>query len=396
MIHKPIDEITAADIQALIDSEVMESRTIEYKRDLPGGSEKDKVEFLADVTAFANAGGGDLVFGITEENGKPVAATGLDMANLDAEILRLESLLRNGVDPRIPAVQMKVVTGCEKNPVLVIHVPNSWSSPHMITLKGSQKFYVRNNGRRDKMDVTEIRSAFALSDSIPEKIRRFRDDRLAKVISGNTPVRLRGESKIVLHIIPLMSLATDFVLSPSELKEQGKRFRTLRRRSSDPRFNLDGMITAHDRDEKSDAYREYCQVFRRGMIEAVSGKFVHEIDGCKGIHGVTFEEDLIEAIEEYIKALRGLKVAVPYIILLSMAGMSECTIFTEPSWGIRTFDRDMLILPDVLVENCGVGIALVLRPVFDSVWNAVGVEGSRNYTEEGCWKPHMPYVPYSY
>lgn len=44
---------------------VPESRTLEYKRDLPDPKDRDsKREFLGDVTSFANAQGGDIVYGI--------------------------------------------------------------------------------------------------------------------------------------------------------------------------------------------------------------------------------------------------------------------------------------------------------------------------------------------
>lgn len=59
MIHKKFEEITYADIQQLIDNAVSESRTLDYKRDLPGDSDSEKREFLSDIASLANAAGGD-------------------------------------------------------------------------------------------------------------------------------------------------------------------------------------------------------------------------------------------------------------------------------------------------------------------------------------------------
>lgn len=67
MIQKNIDEITEEDLQALIDNSVLESKSIEYKQSLPGNSDSEKKEFLADVSSFANASGGDLIYGIIED-----------------------------------------------------------------------------------------------------------------------------------------------------------------------------------------------------------------------------------------------------------------------------------------------------------------------------------------
>ncbi|MCK5240903.1 ATP-binding protein [bacterium] len=50
----------------MISNQIQESRTIEYKESLPGNSDQDKREFLADISSFANAAGGDLLYGITK------------------------------------------------------------------------------------------------------------------------------------------------------------------------------------------------------------------------------------------------------------------------------------------------------------------------------------------
>jgi len=66
--------ITAADLQALIDNEVIESRDIEYKRIVgigPKTDEKKKIKFLAGVSSFANTDGGDFIIGLRAENGIP-------------------------------------------------------------------------------------------------------------------------------------------------------------------------------------------------------------------------------------------------------------------------------------------------------------------------------------
>ena len=73
-LNKPLDEITEADLQYYIDEEIVETKTIEYKEKLPGkidkdknkkeDKNKDKKEFLGDVSSFANAAGGHIIYGI--------------------------------------------------------------------------------------------------------------------------------------------------------------------------------------------------------------------------------------------------------------------------------------------------------------------------------------------
>ncbi len=64
LFEKPLNGIDGNDILLLRENGVPESRTLEYKQQLPGTTEPEKEEFLRDVSAMANASGGVIVFGI--------------------------------------------------------------------------------------------------------------------------------------------------------------------------------------------------------------------------------------------------------------------------------------------------------------------------------------------
>lgn len=135
MIHRSFDEVTAADIAGLIADGVREVRTIEYKAMLPGGGDDDRREFLFDVSSFANAAGGDLLYGVPAIDGVPCEPIGLSELNPDPAILRMESMVRDGISPRIPGIRMRCIDGFSNGPVLLLRVPKSWSGPHMVTFK---------------------------------------------------------------------------------------------------------------------------------------------------------------------------------------------------------------------------------------------------------------------
>jgi predicted HTH transcriptional regulator len=71
-LNNPLESIKESDLQALVDNQVSERKTIEYKEALSGNADGDKKEFLADVSSFANASGGDLIYGIKEQSGVPI------------------------------------------------------------------------------------------------------------------------------------------------------------------------------------------------------------------------------------------------------------------------------------------------------------------------------------
>jgi predicted HTH transcriptional regulator len=64
-------------IKSLFENKIIESRMIEYKKKLPGNSDGDKKEFLADISSFANSVGGTIFYGIKEKAGIPSEPIGI-------------------------------------------------------------------------------------------------------------------------------------------------------------------------------------------------------------------------------------------------------------------------------------------------------------------------------
>ncbi|MBC8217863.1 MAG: ATP-binding protein [Phycisphaerae bacterium] len=405
MIPKAFEEITEADITSLIENEVPEGRQIEYKLLLPGNNDEAKREFLADVSSFANASGGDLLYGIKEDDGKPVATTGLADINTDADVLRFENILRDGLDPRVSGLRMQTIDGFSKGPILVVRVPNSWASPHMVTFKNYSRFFTRNSAGKYQMDVTEIRSAFALSESLRERIARFRDGRLGKIIAGDTPVLLGDVPKIVLHVLPVSAFARNVRLALSVVDEQRSKMLPISGSATGERYNVDGFVRYCDYGSDS-AYRyDYCQLFRNGIIEAVNTEIICLYDGEKNIPSVDLEVRLVYTLQSYLSVYQRFDIQPPIVVMLSIIGakgyemgvdMRLCPAARLASHDATVIDRDMLILPDVLIQEYPPeealrgddvnDIARILHPIFDAVWNAAGWPRSMYYNGDENWK----------
>jgi hypothetical protein len=112
VIPKALDAIDRSDIESLVLNNVAEGRTTEYKEALPGGKDSDKKEFLADVSSFANASGGDLYYGVEEHRaangsptGVPASAGGLALPNADVEIRRVAWMPTDKKKPNRTTVQ---------------------------------------------------------------------------------------------------------------------------------------------------------------------------------------------------------------------------------------------------------------------------------------------------
>ncbi|MBF8303760.1 MAG: Divergent domain protein [Dehalococcoidia bacterium] len=392
MNEKKIDEITEEDLQALIDNSVLEGKTREYKQSLPSDSESDKKEFLADISSFANASGGDLIYGIIEDRntGIPKTLEGLTVDNVDQEIGKLDNMIRTGIEPRISGIIIKPVKLSNSKTTLIIRVSKSWNSPHRVCFRGHDKFYSRSTNGKYPLDVAELRIAFTLSETITERIRKFREDRISKIFVNETPVPFYNTAKIVLHLIPIISFNPAQIYAISEIASHPEQMAPIYCSGWNNRYNLDGFLTySGGREEKS---HSYIQFFRNGIVEAVEGLLLkpYNDEGKLLIPSIAYEKALLESLPNYLSILKRLNVPLPVFVFLTLLGVKGYSMAVDRSRFFRdevhTIDRDVLLLPEIVIESYDDIAEDVLRPCFNSIWNACGFPRSLNYDDTGKWR----------
>lgn len=388
MIPRPIDQIADADLQALVANGVAESRDIEYKAILKVGNDADKREFLADVCSFANATGGDLVFGVLEDEGIPTAVEGFHIPNLDNARLQIEGLIRDGIRPRIAGIQFKTVDGYKSGSVLIIRIPRSWTGPHMVTFQNSSKFFARGVGGKYQLDVDQIRQAILGHSAVSERIRNFRADRLSLVLSGETGVYAWYGGIFMLHLVPFDAFEEKEDVGAGTLLAKRQFFPPIDG-ANDYRVNEHGIYSFHT--DKEGGSHSYCQVFRNRSVETVWEPFSIENNGGMGIASEAFEEWTIKSFKRYQQGMGEIGVNVPISVCGVLVGVKGVHMIVSPRIRGRTdaqISHDMVQLPSVVMESLREPAHNVLRPIFDAVWNACGYEKSMNYDIDGNWKPH--------
>ena len=267
MLSRQLDSINESDLAALVSNGVRESRSLEFKAKLVWASDSDKREFLADVSAFANSGGGDLVFGIQDNNGAASAVVGLDSFDPDGDTLKMESVIRDGIAPLIIGTRLWSVALKNGRRVVVLRVPNSLNRPHMVVLKNWSRFYSRNSAGKYQLDVHELRSAFVASEAVTERVRQFRVERIDAILQGNTPVRLSGRSYMCIHMLPISAFDPSFSFDIGTPREQQEQLPPIRARGWNPSVNFDGLL--FENPARTGDARGYAQLFRNGIVEAV-------------------------------------------------------------------------------------------------------------------------------
>lgn len=395
MINKPIDDIDVKDIQDLIENGVMEGKTIEYKQDLTLITDNDKKEFLYDVSSFANASGGDLIFGITENRttGLPEAIKGVLVSNLDEEQRKIESLIRDSIQPRLAGVEIRYFNVSDGRIVLLIRIAKGWNAPHQVTFKGADKFYTRAANGKYKLDVFELRNAFLLSETVAERIRKFREEKIAQILSGETTVPLKPHGKILLQLVPLTAFTSSTKYDFRQIKEYTTRLPPLGGGSRDWTYNLDGMLS-YVPSPGMPTNDSYIQLYWNGIIETVNSDIFRPYESkllIPAVSGLNYEKQIIDVCKEYLNYLEILRVDLPILVMLTLIDVKGYRI--EYGSHLRFFnkekaiDRTVLILPEFRIDSYKVNIEGAFKETFDMVWNASGLERSYNYSDDGSWNP---------
>jgi hypothetical protein len=393
MFDKAFGEIDKAYIESLIEDEVVEAKHLDYKETLPGDTDREKNRFVEDICAFANAAGGDIVFGLAErkdtaeeKTGTPVYV-GLKGVNFDQEKLRLEHIILNKIEPRILGIQFRPpIEGFPDGPVLVMRIPRSYNAPHMTKHDG--RFHSRTDSGNYAMDVQEIRSAFIASEALPELIRQFRAERLAKIVAGETPVRLNNGPKMILHVVPISLFGRRELYDLQELYDRRADIVPIGGAMGSEyngRYNFDGILSFCPSQDDG-AARSYTQVFRNGVVEAVDADLIQRGAHEKGISRA-YEDDVLSALRVALRVQKMIGVEPPLTVMLGLLGVAGYRIvgWLDAGRDLRygPIDRDYLLSDGVIIEEYGVHIDTIMRPVLDAVANTAGWPRSLSYDKEG-------------
>jgi hypothetical protein len=372
LIRKKLEQITEADFIYLKENEVPEGISIEYKKELMLKDREQKAEFLADVISFANSGGGDLLIGIDEKNGIPVAMMGIDVLDQDDLALQVENICRDKIEPRISGLRTHFVKLANGRYVFVLRIAQSWNGPHRNMY--SYQFFMRNSRGKAPMDVSELRSAFTQSMQAIERIREFRASRLKALSAKKTPVELVSGLTMVLHIAPVAAVTTDLKIDVDKLGFRNNPFMPFGEwevTGNNP--NLDGRV-AFDKDAKRPSYA-YTQLFRTGLLECTyvfpKEDFGNGEEEIK-VLPQSYEKLLKRNCENFIKQLADLGFDGPTVLMLSFVDARGTVLEISQNYPSKEKLRDDdFILPDVIREP-DEELMPVLVSLYKMVWNGFG------------------------
>jgi schlafen family protein len=388
MLPKQLSIVAEADLQALVEAQARESRWLEYKRDWTSkDGNLDIGELVADVSSFANATGGDLVYGIRAEDGIPREVVGLKGFTLEKQQLRAEQLLASWVKPRLLGVEYHGVPLKSGDMALVIRVPRSAVGLHMVMFENKNRVYSRNSAGKYAMDIDEITRAIQAKGTRDQKIEAFRSERIRALVSGKVEVPLASRYVTLVHVQPLAELAsyspeavlTSLLMKLPLLGDISSKGDEITLDSCIIKAtNNDGMVYS------------YAQLFRDGSMEAVRCSVGGE---RSKMVSPGYEAMVRSWLVEVLPVLRDLGIDVPLQVGVSHANVMGFTMAESPERSmaylndLRTIGVPTLVVRSELLDRTDAdSVDRLLRSQFNQVWNAFGRARSPNFDASGKWQ----------
>lgn len=395
MLLQNVDQLTDSLLQKLCDDKCPESQTLDFKRELPGNTDKEKHEICKDVAALANTDGGDLVYGIEEENGAAGSICPIAGEPSDAAMRRIAQVIDAGVEPRIHGIKMRAID-VDGGYAIVVRVPTSFDGPHCIRVNNSRRFVMRNGTTITDMSFDQLRSAFDRSATLAERARAFIADRLRSISEQTTTAPLQLGPHFVVHLVPIAGLAGRKTVDLrnvdagafSELygNDWGGCSRT---------FNFDGLLI-HRGGRQNDGYYAYNHVFRTGAIEGarVGGATQEVSSGVEKpiVWSLDMSKFFHNSVKQFLSSSKDWGFAGPAVLsvaVLNVKGYQLATGDVFRKFSHAMADRPHLIPPDLWIEEIdSVNLDGVVRPLLDNLWQAFDIERCPHFDEKtGAFSP---------
>lgn len=148
------EDLTWSHIEALVASRVPEDQLIEYTETLPANTDTGRHDFVREVVALANGGGGLYVVGIRDQDDTAAAVVPVP---LGSERTRLHQLAMSRIVPP-PDVRLHEVRRAPDDTVgvIIVEVRSSSNKPFAAVIDHRHEYPIRRGRHRDWLDEAAI------------------------------------------------------------------------------------------------------------------------------------------------------------------------------------------------------------------------------------------------
>lgn len=385
MFEKPLDQVSEADIEALIVNAQPEGQQLDYKQDFPKG--EDLKDLIRHVTGMSNTRGGCIIIGMEEKRdekgrstGEPERIHALTESNLDNECLRLANSFRDSVSPRmIPEPEMRTIN-TKQGPVVIVRIQPSLLKPHMFR----HRFYARQGAQTVPLEAEQVRAQFVESESLPQRLREFRITRIAEILGGDVSALLESAANLVVHVCPLEAFTSTRRI---DIESVSQRHIPPPGRSGAFTYRLNFTGVASFSGPPGEA-RTYLQVFRDGCVEYASTTILSPEEGAGGwrLFRARQASNLLALDIPSTLAQIGEEITpYPLAVMVSFFGLKGARGSLDQfadDWTSEILE-DRVLIQEIILQEAPKSWGKPMRGVLDSIWQAMGQPNCPCYDEHG-------------
>jgi hypothetical protein len=404
-IRTPLALLSESELQSLVQNQVAESETLDYKREMYGQGDADRRELLRDVSSLANRLGGHLLIGIREEGEIPVEVEGIENGDIAAE--RIMSSCFSGIHERINGFDVRPIQLANGRSVLAVYVPPSTRVPHMVTLQQEDRFWIRHGRQKMRMSVAEIREACLKVENLSERAETFINIRRERFIADKTrDIQPAERAHLRIAVTPLEVTADRFDIGREDIRGLMRNPPNTRQdgwvlawvREGNPRPTMIGLQIGSADWRLFDAYRN-------GGVELyvpidIDGSHFRSIRLPNGsrvrvLHNLALVEYTVCVYRFYKSFAEMIGITDPLILtwdLVRAHGWGLRRYFEERDsndyYAPRIWQEEHLILPPMQVPNLSEPDQMA-KAVLDRVWQSFGYESTIFFDEDKCFNPSI-------
>lgn len=361
-------------LSEFLEIKIKENMYLDYKANM-SSVEKGKThkEFLKDVTAFANANGGNILIGVKEpSNNMTIEEQMIGIENANEWSQDLERLTVTSIDPRISGLKIKPIPLSNGKSVIAIHIPPSLSRPHMVNYDKHRTFYMRHSESSFPMSTHEIRNSIMTSLTIEEKVKEYLKEQeydFRKYFLNDIPTLLIQ----AMPLIPLESSWDTFnedIIKVVRGDSNNTSYRSGLRSLAAPRVTINGVLGSDNRDIpnwQSEIHRNgYVSLYYRNQHPD------YQNQGTYIIHsGYTEVFDSFMSIIEDLLIVT--KSDVPYIISCKYTGAKLTRMYCQKTFFnySKFYEKEEIIFP-FHYRSVGESFEDIGKQLIKELFNAYG------------------------
>jgi hypothetical protein len=253
------------------------------------------------------------------------------------------------------------------------------------------------NFRRTQVSTPANQTFLSEDEMLFHRMESFHRQRVELIATGHSPLGMREDGFLVIHLIPHSAFKYRERFDGSKLKQHGSKLPAFWDQGgyAYSRFNVDGLLNI----DSEQAPESYSQIFRNGHLEAVMSAVTFEanrrfaqpdeqsVKQPRYFRDAACERAVFKLVPEYFSFCKGIGIPEPINLSSALVGCKGVRFYS--SWGDRSgrsIDRSPAYLPDINVEFSDAEPEKWLQPWCDFLAQAMGLECSPNYEESGTWQ----------